>query len=198
MEITSLRYGRKFNLGNYESEEIAFEGVLEDGESPLECLQEMKSAVMEAYKGVSAEPVTQKEPTKKKAAKKVVEEEPEDTDLEDEDEFVDDETEEEEPKKAAKKKVTKKATAKKATKKKATKKKATRKKNTPYDRSLELHKKLIGEMLTEELPNWKKDADIKTACKNASVEMEGEDFLDSEGNILESFSGEFLSLVTED
>lgn len=198
MEITSIRYGRKFNLGNYESEEIAFEGVLDDGESPMDCLTEMKAAVLEAFKSKEEAPVqeaptaTKKKTSKKKAAKKV-EPAPEE---EEEEEFIDDDTEEE-PAKPVAKKTTKKKAAKKATGKKTTKKKASRKKKTPYDRNLALHKKLVGEMLAEELPDWKEDSAIKALVKKASVEMEGEDFLDDGGAILESFREEFISLTEE-
>lgn len=199
MEITSIRYGRKFNLGNFESEEIAFEAVLDDGESPLECLQEMKAAVLEAFKNKEEAPVqeapttTKKKATKKKASKKAAPApEPEEEDPEEE--FIDDTTEEKPEKEVVKKKTTKK---KAVTKKKATKKKASRKKKTPYDRSLQLHKKLIGEMLEEELPDWKEDAAVKKLVKAASVEMEGEDFLDDAGEILTSFTEEFISLTEE-
>jgi flagellar biosynthesis GTPase FlhF len=55
---------------------------------------------------------------------------------------------------------------------------------TPYDRNLEIHKKLFKGLLDSNFPTWKSKP---ATAKEASVQLEGEDFLNAEGEIVESF-----------
>lgn len=70
-------------------------------------------------------------------------------------------------------------------------------KGTAYDRAIDLHKKLLGEMLDSNLKGWRAKPLI-TKCQEASAQMNGEEFLDTEGNVLSSFIEKFLSIVNED
>lgn len=45
MKIANIRYGKKKNLGNYESEEIVLEVVIEDGEAPGKVLDAVRDMV---------------------------------------------------------------------------------------------------------------------------------------------------------
>ena len=118
-------------------------------------------------------------------------EEIQDFDAEYEDDLEGDEDEEEEAPKP-KKKTSSKATGVETSAKKATKKKG---KVTPYDREKELHKKIVGEMLDEAKPKWDKNADLVKRSRIASKNFDGEDFLDSEGSVLEDFRKEFLGFM---
>jgi len=46
MKVTSVSYTRKFNLGNYESEEIGLVLELEDGEKFSEAMIQARKAVL--------------------------------------------------------------------------------------------------------------------------------------------------------
>lgn len=49
MKVKSVAYRRKFNLGNYETEDIEVVADLEEGESPTEALDKLKDWVMEGF-----------------------------------------------------------------------------------------------------------------------------------------------------
>lgn len=126
MKITEIKYMRRFNLGNYEHEEIEATANLDEGESYIGALAELKNMVH----GKHQEPVVP-EPLIEEPV--VV---PEETAVE--------QTIVEEPK--AEEIVEKKP-------KRATKKAA---KVTNYDRGLDNHKKLLADVLDKNCPNWKK------------------------------------------
>lgn len=65
-----------------------------------------------------------------------------------------------------------------------------------YDRILDSHKSLIGSFLDASAKGWRDQAILKHAGV-ASRELQGKDFLDSEGEILESFKTEFLKVRSE-
>ena len=66
--------------------------------------------------------------------------------------------------------------------------KAKKAEGTPYDRSNDLHKKLMAEFLDAQFtPNWK--TTVLQKAKDASVALEGTAFLDAEGLMLQSFKG---------
>lgn len=66
-------------------------------------------------------------------------------------------------------------------------------KTTPYDRKNDLHKKLVAEYLDEAMPVWKEK--LPNRAQVVSVKMNGKDFLDADGNILQSFKDEYLKLL---
>jgi len=63
---------------------------------------------------------------------------------------------------------------------------------SPYDKKNETHKKLVGQFLDAKFPKWREQPLI--ACASAaSNAMLGKDFLDGNGEVLESFREEFYS-----
>ena len=69
--------------------------------------------------------------------------------------------------------------------------KAKKAEGTPYDRSNDLHKKLMAEFLDAQFtPNWK--TTVLQKAKDASVALEGTSFLDAEGLMLQSFKDAFV------
>jgi hypothetical protein len=49
MKVTHVVYRRKFNLGNYETEDVEVGAEVEDGESPTEVLDKLKDWVLEGF-----------------------------------------------------------------------------------------------------------------------------------------------------
>lgn len=88
------------------------------------------------------------------------------------------------------KKEEKKADEKKTTTRKETTTKIKSTKATAYDRNLDVHKNLLGQYLDKQFPNWRKPDELKKAG-TASRELQGSDFLDNDGQILESFKEAF-------
>lgn len=179
MRVTEVKYARKFNVADYESEDYALTAILEEDEEAIVALTGLKELVSSAHTGEPA-------PAQKKAAKKsspakkskVVEEEEDvddndevtedDEDTNDADDGDDDET----PKSSSKKTV---------------KKAASKKKPQNYNRSIEAHKEIFSSLLKEVAPDWKKTPKGKLAAKNASTDMEDEEFLDADGEVLPEF-----------
>jgi hypothetical protein len=86
---------------------------------------------------------------------------------------------EEEVKKPAKK-------GAKSDEKGGTKKKHKAKPQT-YNRSIEQHKEIFSGVLRSVSPDWKKSDKLKALAKQASEEMEGENFLNENGEVIENF-----------
>lgn len=59
-----------------------------------------------------------------------------------------------------------------------------------YDRDNAIHKKLFVGLLDDNFPNWKRE--MPGRGKDVSIDMVGLEFLDSEGEILESFRKDFM------
>jgi hypothetical protein len=55
-----------------------------------------------------------------------------------------------------------------------------------------LHKKLFQEILNTNLPDWKKDP---SKAKAASMFLEKEDFLNQEGDVIETFKVKLLKAM---
>lgn len=49
MVVTSITYRRKFNLGNYETEDYEITAQVDEGESPTEVLQKLKDWAVEQF-----------------------------------------------------------------------------------------------------------------------------------------------------
>lgn len=167
MNITLLKYEHTFNLGNYESEKFGAECMLTEGEDSVKASASLIEFVMAKGKVVTSGLVAK---TSDPAAKETVTEV---SDSVKSDEPVQLELPVEEP-----------VVEKPKKEKKAAAPKKEKKVNVPYDRSNELHKKLIGEILDKKHTGWRKDP-IK--AKEASIAAEGEAFLDDKGQVLESF-----------
>lgn len=64
-------------------------------------------------------------------------------------------------------------------------------KATPYDRTVDTHKKLLSKFLDTNFPQWKDSTNLPKAGA-ASQALNGKDFLDAEGEVLQSFKDAFL------
>ncbi len=67
-------------------------------------------------------------------------------------------------------------------------------KNTAYDRKMDTHKKLLKGFLDVNFPGWNNATNLPKAGK-ASEGLSGTDFLDGEGEIIQSFKDSFLSYL---
>lgn len=74
-------------------------------------------------------------------------------------------------------------------------KKATKLKNIVYDRSNDLHKNHVGKLLDSFNPKWRSESE--QAAVAASKGMAGQDFMDSEGNILDSFKDGLMKIFND-
>jgi len=194
MEIKTMEYMRRKNLGNFEHEELKVSGVLEEGERGLEGFENLKYFVLkcldikEEDKNQLVLPVIAKEP-KKVAVEKAVEtvESPK------KEKPVEDKLEDKVEKKEEKKKGRPKSEVTKAP---AVETKPVKKavKETNYDRTLDTHKNLLGQFLDKSYPKWRVSENLKKASE-ASKALSGTPFLDADGEILESFKAEFSKMM---
>lgn len=198
MKVKTITISRRLPTEQYGYVDVQATAELTASEDTAESIQELRS-IVELGLGIGAgaeseaeetEEQEEEKPTKKtakKASKKVEEETEEEEESEDEEsdeeEESEEETEEEEEEEKPAKKAAKKTTASPGKK---------RKMGATYDREDAVHKTLIGEMLNANFPNWTKKGDLKAKAKSISVKMDGKEFQDAEGDILESFSKEFI------
>ena len=223
MKVTELKYVRRFNLGDYEHEEFAVTAQVEDGENHVGLLIGLKADVAAAHAGEASAASSQSMPSgdlgaqteekpaakgKKKSSKKSKtkdtttpsdesEEEnsetsnaqSDDEEMSNEDETSDesesDENEEEEQNEE--KKPAKKAAGKKKFKSKA----------AAYDRANEIHKKLFSEQVKAIDPKWNSSEAKKKRVQETSRKMHGEEMLDGEGKVLNSFYGALKKAITK-
>lgn len=195
-----VKYGRRFNLGNYEHEEISVSTCIDESVDVRGVILSLREMVLDAQKGEdmpvekkkSTEPKEEKTKATKKTKKvvEVIEEEEIDEEVdaeelaeeegeeqeETEEEFDDEEEEEVKP---AKKKATKKV------------------KTTPYDRKNNLHKKMFGDFLNDNYPSWKNTPAAKDRAKNASAECHGKEFLDNDGQLTLGFKTAMARLMAK-
>jgi hypothetical protein len=211
MIISEVKYGYTFNKGQYESERIDLSASPEDGETPEQVLEVLKAiihgkpyskpvavapappVVSEAkdeeedkqlkFDFDSPKPVAQtskdteekrgpgRPPTKSKSKK---------------------EAEKAERVVAVMEKVIAQAEPEVVTQAEPEQPKKVKFTGSVYNRELDLHKKLVGEFLNKNFPNWRSDI---AKAKNASVTMNGKEFLSAEGLVLETFKQEFAELM---
>ncbi len=188
MHINEIRYGRKFNTGSYESENLEICAAVSEKEDPSEVLKEMMEFVIQRG-NVKIEMSSPKEPTPAPVVEKAkkTKTNSEATRLE--------ALEKEAPAPVAKAEPA--AEAPKAAAPEAEKEKPkvkVKQKASPYDRNLELHKKLFSEMLDVRHPGWKKDSAKAATISRAMV---GKDFLDAEGMKVKSFIEEVDTLMKQ-
>ena len=163
MKIEIVEYGYTWNRGNYESEKLSVSARVEEGEVATAVIETLKKIVHGEALAV-VEP--KKEEPKPQEAEKLKEPEAEAP------------VSEEKPQ----------AEKKKQVETKATKKKLNAAKMTTYSRENQGHKNMVGELLSKTFPDWKK---TPQRAKDVSAQMEGTDFLDEEGLILQSFKEKF-------
>ena len=167
--VTEVRYSKKFNIGNYESEEFGAVANVEKGENPEKTLKTLKKLVHDMWAESSNK-------TTKSDDDESVSEEVSDTEVNDDENENSDE--------AGGQKIAAKAPDKKF-----------KKKGSAYSRTNDTHKMLFAELLLEVCPGWKKDADTKAQAKDASMELDGQDFLDADGEVLPEFTKKLKKLM---
>lgn len=74
-------------------------------------------------------------------------------------------------------------------------KKTFKKKPQTYNRSIEQHKEIFGGVVRSINPKWKDNDVTKKKVKKASEGLEGEDFLDENGEVLENFKAKVKKLI---
>jgi len=208
MKPVQVTYTRRFNHGNYEHSEYTVEAILDESgdDSVPECLVELKKMVAEAHaqedlgspatttdkeakgKGGKADKNKDKEekgkagkgkaqtkpadPEPEEEVEEEVEEEAEEEEGQEVEEEVEEETEEEPPKGKTGKSPGGKFKAK----------------GTVYSRTNDTHKKLFSDKLTELIgKGWSKNEQTAAKALAVSKKLEGTEFLDAEGEILDSF-----------
>lgn len=214
VQITNLTYTKRFNIGDYQHQEYGVAGVVEG--DVVEAFAQMKGAVEAAHSAeeipwggtsvVDKADVgsTVSKPAKKAAKKTKAKAEPEEVEeeIEEEEDLLEEDhtgeadeeeaeeegeeqedgeeedSEEEEPET--------KSTKGSKNSKKAPAKKAFKKKGSVYSREDPTHKSLFIETMNEMLgAGWVKSNAGR--AKTVSIKMAGKDFLDAEGEVLESF-----------
>lgn len=204
----SIVMTRRVPREQYGHEEITVSATVEEGENLLDCLQELKKFVCE-HMGLEFKPVDVVSPVKKlkeeEAKKEVKKVEPKKEEAQLEltpaptpeaslvapTETPTAKAEEKERQKPGRKRekelpVTPEQKAEARTVSKPNSK------VTAYDRNLDLHKKLVAELLDANYPNWRANP---SKAKEASVKLEGKEFLDNEGIILPEFKTAFAEAM---
>lgn len=214
MKVSEIRYARKFNTGNYESEEYAVTAIVEEDDSAKEVFKQLKQEITAAHSGEQSgeeseeETATEDKPTRRRGSKKgkgsnsdkgeaetETEEETEEVEGEEESE-TESGNEEEDDSQSESEESEDEETTEKPPKKSARStggaaagkgKKGFKKKPQVYQRTNPRHKDVFSSVLKEVFPTWKKDDKTKAKGKMISQKMEGEEFLDENGKVLASF-----------
>lgn len=202
-----IRFLRRRNLGNFEHLELEITDVIQEGSNATKVTKELMGFVKDALydTGEFAHQVTSKAPVaaatapasktaivkEAKVPETKVEEKATETQAE-----LPLETKAEENKVAEKKVETKVAEVKAPKKNVETKVVTKASKATAYDRLLDAHKNNLGVFLDSKFPSWRKPENLKKAGV-ASRELQGTEFLDGEGNVLESFKEAFSKYMVD-
>lgn len=218
-KVTEVKVGRKFRLADYESKEIVVTAIVEKGETAEDVITEL-SDLIEAQgpngkkeekpksgsktnsgksRGSKKEEVSDEEETETEESQEEDdgEEKTEEDDSEENDGGEEDDGEEGEQETSGKSNTGSAAGRglKKETKsdEAAPKKKGLRAKGSVYSRESDLHRKLLGQMLKD--AGLYKTDDQKKKAKAVSAKMAGKEFLDGDGEIMDSFKTEFTKLM---
>lgn len=180
MKVSEAKFTRRYNVAQYEHEEYSLSAVVEDNETGVEVLQQLKAEVEAAKSGnavQAAEPAAKKNKKPKPASTTKESDESENgesdtaADPSDTDSDTDDDADdvEETP---------------------AEKRKKFKKKPQVYQRSNDAHKELFSGVLKAVAPDWKKSPESKAKAKSVSQKLEGQEFLDESGEILPDFKAQ--------
>jgi len=199
MKTNEVKYMRRWNLGNYEHDEITISAIPAEGETILGTLNVIKTE-MENFKNGKVDsiqiplpvpPVAEEAATELKKEKKqrATKEEMAARKSEVKDE-VKAEDKVESPKQEEKVEAPKEEAKVEAPKEE---KKTVKSKTEVYDRTNEEHKKRISALLDTTYPGWRDNVTLKTKVAAMSRESVGKDFFDiNTGEIVPSFK-EFVT-----
>ena len=158
MNITNITVSKTIQTAQYEPETVEAQAVLEEGDNFEKCAKQLRDQISSVL-GRSNGSTTTTTTDTGAGKKETKKEAPKDT---------------KKPSGAGKKEAPKKAPK-------------SRKKNVPYNREVKAHQKELGQILHEVCPDWKGSDETKKLAKDASTNLTGEDFMDGEGVILDSF-----------
>jgi hypothetical protein len=194
MIITDVTYSRKKNLGNYESEDITLGARIEEGESVESCLLVLKDRVAVAF---GEKEVTQAAPVATQEVKEeVVVADKDEVEANKKKIAADKKKEVNAAKKKAEAAAKKEATAAAKAAEKEVKKEAKKAATVPYDRNNVSHKTDLGKVLAGINANWK--TECAGLAKQASVELAGKPFYNSDGVVLPEFVEMVKGYITTD
>lgn len=205
-KLTEAKITKRFNTGEYEFEEYTLSAEPDAKESGVKVLTALKKDILEAFVGEESTSDKKTEKKEKKNAKsrssgsdnddeetESEEAEESDGDGAENDEAADaedsDDSDGESENDGAEEDDEKESSAK-SKKEKGAKGKGGKKyvkKPQAYNRSIEQHKEIFSGVLRSVSPDWKKSDATKAKAKKASENLEGEPFLDENGDVLESF-----------
>lgn len=218
MKIKEATFTRRFTTGQYEFEEhtLSAEADESGNEKGSEILLELKKEVLEAFTGEvkdeDTKPDSSKNRSKSKKSSTSEDEgandegsedneasddktsdddnsEPEASEGSDREEKEDQENDEPREGKAGKSKSKSKESSKDEKSKKTFQRKPQH-----YDRSIEEHKNIFARVYTSISPDWRKSEAGKKKAKIISEKVEGEPFLDENGEVLDSFTARVRKL----
>lgn len=218
MKVTEAKFTRRFRLADYEHEEYTVSAIVEDKDDVGEVIGELKESVLAAFTGKAEETKTKEKKNARTAKARDTDDEDsnegaepegnESTDGEssDDDEApdskdsdnADDSTDEGETTDSDVKTKGKSKGAEKGAKKgksESTSGKKYRSKAQDYNREIEQHKEIFSGVLKSVNPDWKKSEASKNKAKEVSQKMEGKEFLDANGEVLDSFTADVKKLL---
>lgn len=186
----TVRFLRRRNLGNYEHAELEVTDVLQSGGDKTQSVKSLMTFVADALFETGSFSASGKVESKTNTASVTKEKPSSEGKKEDASKLKADTKEEEKKAEDSKKDDLKKDDLKKDDKPPRSQEAKRTAKGSPkaatYDRTLDTHKKLLGNFLDGEFPKWKDGELFKKACA-ASKELNGTDFQDDNGDIIESF-----------
>ena len=165
--INEIKYAKKFNTGNYESEDYGVTYSVSEGESPEAAMVNMKRYIQDSFENkLGANEAVDTPAPKKAKSVKVEDDAPADKEVDTEKEFKKETSEPKEPKK-----------------------KRNQKPDVVYNRDLPEHKKELAAILNRDFPEWKATDESKANAKALSGKLEGTAFLNAKtGAVVDSFT----------
>lgn len=202
LKVNEIRVDLTRSAGEnkFEFDKIGLTAIPDEGSCIAECIHEMKRLILTdipnpAVTGTKTVKEEVKAPTESSKSSTVKDRASKNQKV-DKGEGQVSETQDPGPSKTFETEEEAKAEVEKAKKDLEKKEKKTKVKGKPtaYDRTLETHKKLLTDFLNTAKPGWNLPERIKKAG-DASKALNGTDFQDSEGEILESFKTAFLAYL---
>ncbi len=220
MKLNEAKYTRRFNTGEYEFEEYTLSVIADENDDGKELLTELKAEVIAAHtndpkkkedkeNGKSSSSKHNSKGTKSAAksnegADDKSSEDDEATNTE-ADDSSDSESETSESSEASEgdessdseedTSSSKSSSKSKSAKSEKASGKKFKKSPQHYNRGIEQHKEIFGRVYTTINPDWKKKEETKKQAKSISEELEGEPFLDENGEVVDSFKTRIRKLL---
>lgn len=203
MKPTEIKFTRRYNVAQYEHEEYSVTALLEDDDSAVDGLVELKEQVAAAYGGGACvgesdeDTSSTDESNEEETGEEDTEAEDSENDSDSEESDEADENNEDEEESAPSPKSSKKSSTTKADSKTSSAKAGKKFKAKPqvYDRENDTHKKLFSDVLKAVAPDWKKSDASKAKAKSVSQKMAGKEFLDANGVVVSAFKAEVKKLM---